>query len=243
MHLDEERLQRLLHGEREGFDRREAEAHLRECPVCRERLAAAEHDQAEIFALLRRLDHPTPALNAEVLAAKARAARHTWGSWAAAVLLFLGIAGAAAALPGSPVRRWIQTAAARIGGAERPVSSEPRGSTEQAAGIAAVPGREFVVSFNSPEQGSHARVSLTDGAEVVVRAPSGAASFTSDAERLVVDNHGSGATYEIEIPRTAPHVEIRVGGNRIFLKEGSRVVTKTPAEDGQHYLLPLATTP
>jgi anti-sigma factor RsiW len=241
MHLDEERLQRLLHGEREGFDRREAEAHLRECPACRERLAAAEHDQVEIFGLLRRLDHPVPALNAEVLAAKARAARRTWGSWAAAVLLFLGIAGAAAALPGSPVRRWIQTAAAWIG--ERRVEPAQRGSTEQAAGIAAVPGREFVVSFNAPEQGSRARVSLTDGAEVVVRAPSGAASFTSDAERLVVDNHGSGATYEIEIPRTAPHVEIRVGGNRIFLKEGSRVVTRTPAEDGEHYLLPLAPTP
>lgn len=240
MHLDEERLQRLLHGEREGFDRREAQEHLRECRACQERLAAAEHDQDEIFALLRQLDHPAPVLNAEGVAAKARVGGHAWGRWAAAVLLFLGIAGAASALPGSPVRGWVQSVAAWMGVAEqRRVSPTPSRSTSQAAGVAAVPGPEFVVSFNSQEPGSRARVSLTDGAEIVVRAPSGAASFTSDADRLVVDNHGAGATYEIEIPRAARRVEIRVAGNRIFLTESSRVVTQGRMENGDQYLLPL----
>ncbi len=75
---------------------------------------------------------------------------------------------------------------------------------------------------------------------MTVRAPIGAASFTSAADRLVITNSGSGATFEIEIPRKAPRVEIRVAGHRIFLKDGSRVLTESLAENGNRYLLPLS---
>ena len=83
-------------------------------------------------------------------------------------------------------------------------------------------------------------MSLTDGDEVTVRAPIGAASFLSAADRLVITNSGSGATFQIQIPRTAPRVEIRVAGRRIFLKDGARVLTEGSAESGNRYLLPLS---
>ncbi|MBA3521744.1 MAG: hypothetical protein H0T90_04475 [Gemmatimonadales bacterium] len=106
------------------------------------------------------------------------------------------------------------------------------------AGVAATPGKAFVIHFELPDSAGAARVSLTEGEEVTVRAPSGAATFTSGAERLLVSNAGSGATFEIGIPRDAPRVEIRVAGGRIFLKDGTRIVSDQPAEN-QHYVLPL----
>ena len=82
-------------------------------------------------------------------------------------------------------------------------------------------------------------MSLIDGAEVVVRASIGAAIFSSDVDRLVIDNRGSSATFEIKVPRAAPRVEIRVGTDRIFLKEGPRVTTEKSTESRGTYLLPL----
>jgi hypothetical protein len=86
------------------------------------------------------------------------------------------------------------------------------------------------------------QVSLTDGDEVQVRAPIGAAAFTTDVDRLVIDNHGSSATFEIQIPRTAPQVEIRVTGTPIFRKDRDRITAGQQSTDGHgrgSYLLPL----
>jgi hypothetical protein len=238
MHLDEEQLQRVVHSELTAAVRRNAREHLAECGECRERLVAAARDEGEIFALLRQVDHPLPAVDAELLAARARGTGRVWGSWAAGILLLLGAAGAAYAVPGSPVREWVRSAAAWIGGEDRVTA--PPGQMEippaQAAGIAATPGQNYVIDFQSLEPGGLARVSLTDGAEVTVRAASGVARFTSAADRLLIDNQGTGTTFEIEIPRTAPRVEIRVAGNRIFLKERERVTHVSPNAEGKYLL-------
>jgi hypothetical protein len=85
-------------------------------------------------------------------------------------------------------------------------------------------------------------VSLTEGDEVTVRAPAGAASFTSAASRLLIDNARTGAAFEIEIPRAAPRVEIEIAGKRVFLKDGPRVVTDAAEEGGGRYTLPLDTS-
>ncbi len=242
MHLDEEQLQRLLHGELNAGDTRDARGHLAACDDCRERLVMAERDEGEIFGLLRQVDHPLPRVHAEALAARARNIGLVWGRWAAGILLVLGAAGAAYAVPGSPIRQWMRSAAAWIAREDR-VSPAPRQAsvpTASAAGIAAVPGRNYVIAFLSAEPGGQARVSLTDGAEVTVRAPSGAARFTSAADRLLIDNQGSGATFEIEIPRTAPRVEIRVAGKRIFLKQGERIAAPHSAEVRGEYLIGLS---
>jgi hypothetical protein len=239
MHLDEEQLQRLLHGELSAGPRRDAHDHLAACSECRERLVMAQRDEGEIFTLLRQVDHALPMVHAEALAARARGTGLVWGRWAAGILLILGAAGAAYAVPGSPIREWVRSAAAWIAREDR-VSPSPRQSetpTAPTAGIAALPGQNYVIVFQSLEPGGQARVSLTDGAEVTVRAPSGAARFTSAPDRLLIDNQGSGATFEIEIPRAAPRVEIRVAGKGIFLKQGERVAAPhSPSVEGRYVI-------
>ena len=51
---------------------------------------------------------------------------------------------------------------------------------------------------------------------------------------------GSSATFEIQIPRAAPRVEILVGGTRLFLKEGSRVTVEGTADAQGPFVLPLS---
>ena len=218
MHLDEDQVERLLHRELAGSAEASAREHLAACPDCRRRVVQAEREEEEVYALLRQLDHPPPQVNARAVAARTRTRDIGWARWAASIVLALGVAAAAYAAPGSPVRAWVQAVADRIGG--RPRAGAPdRG----AAGIAVVPGQKLVIVFTSLQAEGHAVVALSDGAEVVVRAPSGAATFTTDADRLVVDNHGATANFQVQIPGAAPRVEIWVNGVRVFLKDGASV--------------------
>lgn len=247
MHLDEEQIQRLLHGELSPPAAQSSGDHLDQCDECRERLVEAQRDESEIFALLGQVDHPVPAVDPEMVAARAQGAGFRWGRWAAGILLFLGIAGVAYALPGSPLRDWVRSVTARIGDTDQPAPAPApvpaQAPDEGVAGIAAIPGRQFVIAFESPEPGGQAQVSLTEGEEVTIRAPIGAASFTSAADRLVIANSGSGATFRIEIPRTAPRVEIRVAGHRIFLKDGSRLQSESRVETSGTLVIPLFPPP
>jgi hypothetical protein len=136
--------------------------------------------------------------------------------WAAVVLLALGVAGVAYAAPGSPLRQWAHAVAVWLRG-ETP---QPEAS---GAGIAVAPGQNLIILFTSTQREGSARVSLTDRADVVVRAPVGAATFSLEADRLVIDNKHSRASFEIQIPRAARRVEIRVAGARRFLKDGPAV--------------------
>lgn len=219
MHLDEEQIRRLVHGELAPPMEASARAHLTGCAGCRGRVAVARRAEDEVHALLRHLDHAPPRIDAHAVVARASAHRFGWTRWAAGIVLALGVAGAAYAAPGSPLPAWVQAVAQWMGGGPAQ-SPDPEGGV---AGIAVAPGRELLILFTSFQTEGQAQVSLTDGVEVVVRASSGAAVFTSGVDRLVIDNGGSTATFGIEIPRAAPRVEIRVGDARVFLKEGSRV--------------------
>lgn len=244
MHLDEEQFQRLLHNELSPTAAGSAREHLAACAECRQRVADAEREEGEVFALLHRLDHPTPPIDVESIAAQAGAHGFAWGRWAAGILIAIGLAGGAYALPGSPIPRWVETVAAWIGGRPSQTSLVPAPTPAPESGVAGIavdPGQTLLILFTVSEPDGHARVLLTDGSKVVVRGPGGAATFTTDAGRLVVENQGTSATFEIEIPRGAPRVEIRVGGNRIFLKDGPGITTEQTMEAGDVYLLRLST--
>jgi hypothetical protein len=240
MHLDDEQLQRLLHAQLPSRAARNARDHLAECTECRERFVAAQQDESQIIALLRQVDHPVPVLDPAAMVGRLHWITPPWGRWAAGILLVLGMAGAAFALPGSPVPRWIGSAVALLQGRESPRSPANPDPATLLAGIAAVPGSRFIIAFQSAEPGGDARVSLSEGARVTVRAPSGAASFTSTASRVMVANTGTGARFEIEIPRRAPRVEIRVAGARVFLKNGTRITAARSAGADGAYLIPLS---
>lgn len=242
MHLDDERVERVLHGELSGQAHGHALAHVATCAACRERLAAARREQDEIDALLRRLDHPAARLEAGTVARRADARRSARLRRAAAVVLALGAAGGVWAAPGSPVPGWFDAWRGR-GTAATPAPREGADDTAPDAssgGIAVAPGAALVIDFAMVRAGQ-VRVSLTNGSEVTVRASTGMASYTSDPDlRILVESNGAQGSFEVGIPRGAARVEIRAAGRRVFLKEGARVTTDSPANEDGVYLVPLA---
>jgi hypothetical protein len=241
MHLNEDQVQRLLHDELPAAHAVETQQHLAACDACQKRIDMARREEAELFALLGAMDDPAPAVDAAVLARKAGRVEARRLPWAAGIVVALGIAGVAYAAPGSPLQRWVATLKEWLR-AEPPstqtsvsISAPPRSM----AGVAIVPGQRLVIAFTSTQTEGDVRVRMTDSVLVVVRAPSRSATFTSDADRLVIDNRGDRSTFEIDIPRSAPRVEIVVGGTRRFLKEGHRVSADGPADTAGVYVISL----
>jgi hypothetical protein len=244
MHLDEEQVQRLLHGEMAGTDVTPVREHVEQCADCRLRLEEARRDEEEVAELLRHLDHPSTRVTAKSIVARSHSNHRRWMNRAAAILLTLSLGGVAWAAPQSPLRALVGSVIDWMGGS--PESQTPPATAPAtpppapgAAGIAVPPGQSLVILFMKVQADGAAHVVLTDGADVVVRAPAGAAAFTSNDDRLLIDNAGSSASFEIEIPRTAARVEIRVGGERIFEKNGPRVTAATAVQSGERYVFAL----
>ncbi|NIQ53158.1 MAG: hypothetical protein GWN71_06865 [Gammaproteobacteria bacterium] len=195
----------------------------------------------QLEALLRSLDHDPPRVTAADLVARAER-RSGWGRWAAGVALALGIAGAAYAVPGSPVRGWIDGIAPGSGAGESHEVDAPidrTGPAEGGAGVGLDPAMPLVVAFPSP-RGGRLRVVLTGDSLVEVVADAGAARYTSEPGRLVVDPAGP-AAFELRVPRTAVRVEVVIDGRRAFLKDGPETAAAVaPGPDGA-YLLSLDT--
>ncbi len=233
MHLEVEQIQRLLHGELDAPGGAAGRGHLAACADCRGQVAEAEREEKVILGLLRQVDHPSPAVHAEALAARARRGSSRWLRWAAGVLLSLTVAGVAYAAPGSPLPVWLDRVVEWVAG-PAPAPGDPG-----PAGVAVEPGARFTIGFEAEQERGIAAVSLTDGSIVVARRLGGSAAFTSDVGHLAIANDGSTADYEIELPRSAPWVEIRIGANRVLLKDGSRVITDAPVDARGRYLVPL----
>jgi len=202
-----------------------------------------DREAESIERALRSLDHAVPAISAESIAAKARARSRGRARWVAAILT-VAVAGAASAAPGSPVRAWMGALLERRSPTpERgaPTAGAPAAPTP--SGIAIDPGTGLVIVFESPRVGGGAGgvaiVSLEDGAEVVVRAPRGAATFTTGADRLAVGEWDASARYEIVVPRGAPRVEIRVGARTVFVKAAGSVSTAGIETGPGRYTIPL----
>lgn len=242
MHLDEAQVQQVLHGELARAGEIAAREHLAVCVDCRDRVAAAAREEADVFALLSAIDHPVPPIEARAIERRAHTSDVHRMKWAAGVVLALGIAGAAYAAPGSPLPSLMRVLTGWVRPQpelpQTPSSPSPSRASDM-AGVAFAPGQRLVIGFTSTQAEGEVRVRLTDSPNLVVRAPSGAATFSSDADRLVIDNRRGTATFEIQIPRTVPRVEIVVDGMRRFLKEGDRITANEPGAPGL-YVIPLS---
>lgn len=240
MHLDDERLQRLLSGELEPGVEASIRGHLATCGPCRDQMTAARREAAEVSRLLGFLDHPAPRLDPEDVMHASRGVLG-WGRRAALVFLGLGLAGVAYAAPGSPVPGWLRSIATPARPALTravPIAPQPTPSGDPGvSGIAVSPGERLAILLPSPPTGASAYVSLSDTADIVVRVVSGKASFSSGIDRLLVETADSTAVFRILVPRTASRVEIRAGGSRLFLKQGPRITASAePSADGVYAL-------
>ena len=95
MHFDDERAQRLFHGELAAPDQAVARAHLAECVPCRASFERIRRDEDRILASLRLLGHPASAVSPGAVIARARSEKLPWGRWVAVAVLATGLAGAA----------------------------------------------------------------------------------------------------------------------------------------------------
>jgi hypothetical protein len=238
MHLDEERVQRLLHGELEPAGQRLARQHLAACDDCRTLVDEARAEEHHIFGLLREVDHPQPEADPRVILAAGRSPRARWERWAAGLLLVAAAGGAAYAAPGSPLPAALDRLVATLAPTQHRTGTDTA-ATDTAppgAGIAVTPGDRLTIRFVVEGDSAFANLSLTDGDEAVVRAMAGAATFSSDVDRLSVRSAGP-ARFEILIPRSAPWVEVLAGDTPVFRKRAADVVTETvPGADGRYDL-------
>jgi hypothetical protein len=242
MHLDAERIQRLLHDEL-GSAAAETRLHLESCAACREQVDEAREEERRIFGLLPQVDHPRPAIDPRILLAERRASGGQWGRRVAAVILSAAIAGAAYALPGSPLPaaldKLLGTGVARRDSA--PATRRDRVSAPP-AGIAVPVEDGLVIRLLAEGEGAVASIELTGDEEVAVRAVEGSATFTSDPGRLTVRSSGP-VRLEIHIPLTAASVEVRSGSTPVFRKLAGGAVSEAAPDSLGRYIIPLRSPP
>ena len=107
-HLDIETLERALHDELETDPRASVERHLATCADCADRLAEARRDEQRLLGLLETIDHD----RRRSTGARSRASpsRRNARSLIAASLAFLVIAaGIMYAIPGSPLKSFVES--------------------------------------------------------------------------------------------------------------------------------------
>ncbi|HEU4526195.1 MAG TPA: hypothetical protein VFR62_14300, partial [Gemmatimonadales bacterium] len=101
MHLDDERIQRLLHDEPGSADS-DSRLHLAGCAACRELVEEARAEERWILELLAQVDHPIAQVDPYAVVAERNVAGRAWARRAAAVLAGAALVGTAYGLPGSP---------------------------------------------------------------------------------------------------------------------------------------------
>jgi hypothetical protein len=234
MHLDQEQIERLVHDEANA----EARAHVAVCDECSMRVVDARNLESEVFDLLSHIDNAGMRPRAADVIERARGAGGTSFRWAAGIVLALGLAGAALALPGSPLRAWLRHSS------EPQTVAEPAASgaaSDRVTGIAVAPGNDLTIEFQNAQEQGVARVRIVAEGDVVVRALAGTATFTSGTSRLLIANSGTG-DFEIDIPRAAPRVEILLGGRQLLLKQGAAVSGDAAIDSSGAYVLDLQST-
>lgn len=266
-HLAEERLMAV----RDGADDLEASTHLRECAECRRELEALSERRESVAEALGTLDAPwdleasRDGLRSRIQEAwaesegqKTRARgpirfpdapvrrRHTVGwalSRAAGLLLVTSVA--AYALPGSPVRGWvdgaIQSVRQRDTFVSPPAPAPPDESIDtEATGIRLdVKTGQLRVVLQDAAPGTEIQVQWVPGTESAVFAPVGS-RFTSAQGRI--EARVTPGPVSVELPRGVNSVVLQVG-DRTFLRKseaGVNVIEAplTRSDDGFVFRIP-----
>ena len=234
-HVDNESIELFLSGELSESEARAMRDHLARCRACARRVEAARQEDQEIGALLSVLDHPVPQVRAEDVM---RRARRRWlrPGIAAAGIVLLVVAGAASALPGSPVRRWLAELFERL--QETPAQQSP--PLGISGGISVIPTAGFELVFVAAQRSGVLVVSLTDEDELAVRASGAVPGYSVAPERVRVENAGSAADYEVLVPRSAESVRIRVGDLVVFSKQRGSISSAAGPDARGRYVLEFA---
>ncbi len=213
-HLDEGALLAVRDGEAAD----EAERHLEACEACRQALETVRLRRGFVADALSGLDEPfalAPAREAVRARAsrgrlvRARTVRRSLRR-AAGVALFLGAAGAAWAMPGSPVPGWLS----RLEGsaeAGSTAAASPSAQTGVQMDMASGPAR-IVLTGAGP--GTEIEVVLVDGTTAAVTAPRGTRYATSQGR---IEAAVAPGAVRVRLPRGVHPATLEVSG-RIYLR-------------------------
>lgn len=263
-HAGEGSLQAYLDGELDGTATAELDRHLGACALCAgelESLRSVNSYAAGALALMEA--PPAPMLQARAAIARQRtrggSIRRIGGmSLAKAAMLLLALAGAgAAAIPGSPVRRAVESTIARVAqwlGTE-PVPVVQTGSQEAPADAPAVEIRTDGAGV-LPENGTvrfvllppaapvDVIVSLSDAdvARVETAMEQSDVSFRTRSGLIQVSGLGRG-TVRVMIPRNAANATVELNGRVLVSKEGAVLTSAAPGatEAGEEIRLRIGT--
>jgi hypothetical protein len=215
VHPSEATLLALLHGELLPREAAAARVHLAECRECVAGADELRRSDDEIGRLLGLLDHRMPRLDPPAAEPGGRPFRR---AAIAAALALLAAGAAAAAVPGTPLHRWIQ---ARLEIQGEPVSAPAAPPAvlpqQQAAGGIEVPASSaLTVSFTQPQRRGLLTVSVADRPVVTLRAFGGAVAYQVGDQRIVVDNRRPAERYVLEIPAGLRRLTVTLGGREVY---------------------------
>jgi anti-sigma factor RsiW len=225
VHPSEATLLTLLHGEMDRDSMAEAREHLTSCAVCAAKLAHLREADGAVAGLLGSLDHPVPG---RLPPAATRAPRLIRSALAASIAL-LAAGAAAAAVPGTPIHRWVQEQLGHTSprGSERPgpapATALPAPASEQAASGIEVPAiGGLTISFARPEEGGALVVVPSGRSNVSLRAFGGGVAYQVSAGRIGVDNQRPAGRYQLEVPNRLERLTVLIGKQVVFRSQGER---------------------
>lgn len=224
-HRTEDILLAYVDGELPDRERTSVQAHLSSCPDCVARLEMLRARSARLSRALVAADRPPPGANPAGTPAGGRSGRHPVASpllKVAAALLLVAV-GAAAAVPGSPVQRWIkrsvQEARTLLGGHAAPggaAQAEPGAADASGVAVGMAEGsvRVLVIDPN-PETVLHVR--LVDGDQAAVSGVGG--HFSTGPGWVEVRATGPGSLW-IDLPESARSARVELQGRTVVQKDG-----------------------
>lgn len=224
MHLDDESIERLLHGELDPDREVTARSHLATCPPCEARLKESRAMESRVFGLIGQLDHEAPEIDWEAVLRFPTPRPKTGSRIAASIAFLLLTGGILYALPESPVRGWIDHLLGRDA-LESPAPREGTGSKKEAAvsGLTVRPAGAFEVVFEASQASGTVRVKLVRTPDLEIRVLGTPVQLESGPDRLTVSNARSRSSYEILVPESASSIRVRVEGEDVFVMRGEEV--------------------
>ena len=235
MHLDEETLERILHGELDAERDAAAREHLSACPGCTAALEESRLRERRVFGLLETLDGEAPGLDWRVVEAYER--RGPRRLLVAASIACILAAGILYALPDSTLRNWIDALRRDAPAGESPVA--PDGSPS-VSGLSIRPTAPFEIAFDGAQASGVVLVDLSDRPEVEIRVLGDPVDLESGPDQVAVANVGSRSSYAIRLPKAGPTITVRVGDSRVLVKSGAGVVTAAARTESGGYRIDLA---
>lgn len=248
-HPDDGLLQSFVDGELTEAEREAVEGHVDACTSCANRRLGLQRQRrlvSRALGLLDEADVPVHEARAAVLARAGApgavslptSGRRPWwrSDLARAAGLVLALAGvASAAIPGSPVRRWLLPERTTPEVAPPPESLAPAApeieaeAEPQETGIELhTPEGRLRVSITGLAPGGQVEVILVDGDRSGVYAPTGA-SFTTTPGG--VEARVDGPYVRVELARSLQDAEVEVGGALYLRKSGDRLELPGPGRD------------